>query len=720
MYSRASWAALLAVLAAITWRAFGGALAAGWTDTDALADFAFAKAPLSQQFFSPLTGGLGGDNANFWRPAATINYWLLRQLFGDNPVGWHAWDLGLHVIASALAARVAWAGSKDALLTWLTGILFCAHPLAVEIVPAIPRNLDLLLAIGFFGAMATVGTWTFLPCVALALAAKESALVLIPVLAVWARERTPWRSFLALNTAYLIAHTWVLDGAGGYGTTPDVVAAVIRAPVELYMSALSPAFDRMPPNPVPAALIGVAVYYAARDGAHRRLWVTLATLGVVYVALLGIAGTYSRRLLYVPTLAAVLALALTLTHGVRNRGRWSMIGAGVGLSLWLQGSPLVHPDEDWALTGQVAAVYTDARRYENIASGTTLWLVDRPVRVDYDPRRFRLWSDKLSLNHTLSSYSLKSWLDEHVRPGIYVRNLTGFSAFGLGKSAGITRSGAAFHIDRNVERSVWATTEWAVDTSHGLTLTPGALTTPAALVIWNPDAITVVPVTPPAETEKKFLAIDGTIYTDKLFHGLLDLDESPAPITATEADDILRVLTLLEDKFRKNQYYDEQVMAILSATQRQFLERNAEGITGEKMHENFSPEKIHAIVDDLEAIAQVQRPVDEVSVPDEVGPLVRPTTISRMTTFMLGYRGLQADPTLAIGRDDAARLLPFVDSYVRMKSMQQSTKHDILEILSMEQKLWIDRHPSTDEAVADMTRLEARVKAAMQARVDSE
>lgn len=494
MSSRGWWAAFAVVLAAITLRSFGGALSAGWTDTDALADLAFARAPLAEQIFSPLTGGVGGDNANFWRPAATLNYWLLLRLFGEHAPAWHAWDLGLHVMASFLAARVAWKGTGDALVAGLTGILFCAHPLAVEVVPAIPRDLDLLLAIGFFGAMLTAGGWFFWPFVLLALGAKESALVLIPVLAVWAPQTTRWLPFLLLNGAFLCAHTWVLGGAGGYGTTPDVIGAVMRAPVELYAPALSPAFNKLPPNPVPALLVVAALYAAARLGSHRKVWVTVLTLAVVYVAMLGVAGTYSRRLLYVPSLAGVLALALTLAHGVRHRGRWSMAGAGVGLSLWMQGSPMIHPDHDWALTGKVAALYTDARRYEGLAPGTTLWLVDRPVRVDNDPRRFRLWSEKLSLNHTISSYSLKAWLDGHGYGGFTIKNLTGFSAMGLGEPVGVTRAGAAFHIERNVERSVWTTPEWTVNAEHGLTLTPAALTLPAALAIWNPDAITVVPV----------------------------------------------------------------------------------------------------------------------------------------------------------------------------------------------------------------------------------
>lgn len=474
------WVLLTLLLAAVTCFSFRNSLAAGWTDTDALADLSFARAPLLDQVLYPLTGGLGGDNANFWRPAATLQYALLYRLFGEDPVPWHAWDLGLHTIASVLAAAVASVATRSRFATVAAGILFCGHPLAVEVVPAIPRNLDLLLGIGFFGALLSVGGPWFWPAVVLAFGAKESAVALLPVLAFWAPRETPWMRLGLFVAAWFVVRFVVLGGLGGYGTGGNIADAFVRAPVELFLSAASPWLNDLPPNPVPALLIGALLWWGR--GEKRATSLGLALI-LAFVLLYGLTGTYSRRLLYVPTLGAILLVV----------GRpWLLALACVP---WLVGSPLPRPDRDWALTGRVAAAYTDARRYSGLAPGATLWLVDRPVRVDRDPRRLRLWGTEQSMNHTIAAYSLQAWLADHVGE-FAVRNLTSFSARGEPESAAITREGETWIVRRALDRSIWTTDQFVVEDRGELRIRPAAaLVEPAALVVWNPDSVTVIPVT---------------------------------------------------------------------------------------------------------------------------------------------------------------------------------------------------------------------------------
>lgn len=474
------------LLAAITWFSFGNALDAGWTDTDALADLSFARAPIADQLLAPLTGGLGGDNANFWRPAAMIQYWLLFRLFGENPVAWHAWDLGLHWVASILASGLAMAATGSRRLGWIAGALFCAHPLAVEIVPAIPRNLDMLLAIGFFGALLAVGTAWFWPCVVLAFGSKEAAIVLLPVLAAWAPWKTPWLRLALFVVGWGVVRWVVLGGVGGYGTDSNIVDALIRGPVELYASAASPFLNPLPPNPVPALLVAGLLWWGRRPGRAATLGLALV-LG--FLLLYGISGTYTRRLLYVPTLGAILLAA----------GRPLLLA--LACVPWLAGSPLLRPDRDWALTGRVAAAYMDVARYAALPAGTTLWLVDRPERVESDPRRLRLWGKEVSLNHAMASYSLAGWLSDRLPQRFGVRNLTSFTARGLPASAGVTRDGDAWMVHRAVERSIADTDQFVLVEGPALRIEPTPLLSePAALVIYNPDSVTVVPVRAPVTT----------------------------------------------------------------------------------------------------------------------------------------------------------------------------------------------------------------------------
>ena len=215
---------------------------------------------------------------------------------------------------------------------------------------------------------------------------------------------------------------------------------------------------------------------------------------------------------------------------------------------------------------------------------------------------------------------------------------------------------------------------------------------------------------------RTFRAADGTIYTDKLFRGLQDLDRSPVPVTPEQAQAINRVLDLLEIKFRKNEYYDEQVDVVLSSEQLAFLNHNAEGLDDERMKEQFNPNALHNIQADLERVAGITVAPDERPVPAAAAAPHRPETVSRITTFIIGYAAMQRDEHLRIQADEAVRLLPYVTGYVRLKSRPQSTKHDVLAILSDDQKRWIDEHPAPGSAVGDMTVLEHDVRTQMNGR----
>jgi hypothetical protein len=210
--------------------------------------------------------------------------------------------------------------------------------------------------------------------------------------------------------------------------------------------------------------------------------------------------------------------------------------------------------------------------------------------------------------------------------------------------------------------------------------------------------------------------VDGTIYTDRLFDGLLRLEESPYPLTAAQAGTCLEVLDYLEDKLRRNQAYDDALVGLLTPAQRQALEARAAGLEPATLHEAVNPETLWRVVAELESIAGIARPARALEAPAGTAVASRPLRVSRMTSFVVAFPVLQADPSLAVGREQARNLLPWVFSYVALKDMKTQAKADILGVLSPVQEAWIDAHvPASD--LEDMTRLIRDVRALAEARV---
>ena len=269
------WASLLALAASVlALRAFLPMLGWGWTDADAWADLAWARHPLSEQLLVKLTGGIAGDDANFWRPAAMLQFWVQRQLFGTSPAGWHAWDLGVHLLATALAglyvARQArFSALPHRVLTSCVTLAFVVYPLTEDVVPANARNLDLLLGVGMFATLAALvrlqarrragvsGGWApLLVATMLALGSKEAAILLVGLVPIWvlifrtdlgARPRTVEALRVALPVAVLTAawlglRSYVLGGLGGYYAAVQaewVWAAWRRAFIEPFVPSIS-------------------------------------------------------------------------------------------------------------------------------------------------------------------------------------------------------------------------------------------------------------------------------------------------------------------------------------------------------------------------------------------------------------------------------------------------------------------------------------------------
>lgn len=473
-----AWAPALGLaVVAITLRAYGPALGWDLTDADAWADVAWAGRPLADQLTVRLTGGVGGDNANFWRPAVMLQYWLLRRAFGWEALGYHVYDLGLHVVASLLAGwfvvkvcRLSTSLGRPLphrRLATLVTLGFAAHPLAEEVVPAVARNIDLLLAVGFFGALGALsglnrvraargaerGSWAwFLGLVILALGAKESAVFLLPATGLFvllfrvdlpARARLREALTLAAPVAVLVGlYLWersrVLGGVGGYYDADTIGAgdwlqgSVERGLLEPFAPAVAwivkPYRDAR--TYVPMAVMWAGAVYGMVRSPHRRLALFAGVWFFAFVLLFGATGTFNRRVFYVPTLASVLLVAIPLLSVWEARSRWTRAAGGVLAAVYLAtyayGTPVLVRYPDWGESSKASEIFRASALWESLDTDTTVWLVDRPYRTDIDPRRFRLWGGPhLGLAHAAISYSIEAWArdrwpDRHLR----VRPLT--------------------------------------------------------------------------------------------------------------------------------------------------------------------------------------------------------------------------------------------------------------------------------------------------------
>lgn len=441
------WIFGLALLLAA--RAHGHTLDDGWTDTDVLADYACA-AEGWRSLLEPLTCGRGGDNANFYRPVAMLQFWGLRALAGDWAWAWHLWSLLLHVATSTVLGRLVARHAPLPVALVATG-LFAAHPLSVEIVPALARNLELPFALGVLAALYTARPpWCWFWSM-VAVGSKEAAVVLVPVLAVHAGRRAPWFGLLSGIAAYFAVRESVLGGLGGYGTLPDARSFLV-APVELVLpslGAIAPPLQGAGAGWAALAIsgLGVAAWVGSRTESRPIVW-TMTTLLVASFALYAVTGTYSRRLLYLPAAAACALVAVAFGRAFHTRNRPGLLLGGAWFATWLHGSPAVVPYVDSQLAAEAMAPYLDEAAWTDLPDGSTAWLVDRPSRVDADPRRFRYWSTRRSLNNTAATYSIEAWIEERTGKRVSLGHVSSVATLGAPRPAELLTSGNILRLRR--------------------------------------------------------------------------------------------------------------------------------------------------------------------------------------------------------------------------------------------------------------------------------
>jgi Tfp pilus assembly protein PilF len=320
-------------------------------------------------FTQPVWGFLHRpDIHSYYRPLSLVLPTIFYKLFGEEPLGWHAVNLVLHVLT---VAAVFWTGKKlfqDRLAASLGALLFAINPIHTESiswVTDLPEILFAFFVVLSFGAYlrareseSSSRWWWFLSwsMALLGLLSKETALCL-PILIFLHAALLPQRSsatgfgrvkkalalatpYLALSAAVFFARHYALRStrAAGY---PELFGSLVHAPAAIAFYVLHLVFpfrlalfytlpDFYSPTPE-AALVWIAVFAILFGGAVfllRRffsalffvLWIALTILpAIVALGTLGIHDAVHDRYLYLPSVGFSWLIALT----VARRETWS-------------------------------------------------------------------------------------------------------------------------------------------------------------------------------------------------------------------------------------------------------------------------------------------------------------------------------------------------------------------------------------------------------------
>ncbi len=261
--------------------------------------------------FAPYWPPEGDYSAGLWRPLVTLTYAVDWAISSGRPLWFHAANLLLHGLATALVAMVAlrWLPPLGALVA---GVVFAVHPVHVEAVANVIGRSEILAVLGMLGAVLAArryraaepgarGRWLVLTLLAtgLGLGSKEHAVVTIVVLALdhWLDSATPRRpaadlylAVAALTVAWLFLWRAIAGPlAAGSAVVPlqdlstgQRLAAVIPAQLEAIRLLVWP-FD-------------LSADYSPQVIPIRTAWSLIATLGLITSsAILGLGLLLRRR-----------------------------------------------------------------------------------------------------------------------------------------------------------------------------------------------------------------------------------------------------------------------------------------------------------------------------------------------------------------------------------------------------------------------------------------
>jgi tetratricopeptide (TPR) repeat protein len=306
------------------------------------------------------------SRAASYQPLVFTTHALEYRAWGLNPAGYHAVNLGLHILNTLLVLALALALGLNRWPALLAAAWFGVHPLHVESVAWIAERKDVLCAFCYLLALwlyvrqarraPARFAWAAFGAYLLALLSKPMA-VTLPVLLVlcdlYLSRMRGWRYWIekaifVVPAALLFAVIWILhittDPQGGSlwhnfqlaCRAAGFCLAKLIAPVSLSVFYPRTAWE----NPIPFAVILILAALALGGGIawawQRRAttlllgaaWFAVTFLPVSGIVAIGFVLT-ADRFMYLPSIGPFLALAAGLGALVARRPRWQWPAAAV-------------------------------------------------------------------------------------------------------------------------------------------------------------------------------------------------------------------------------------------------------------------------------------------------------------------------------------------------------------------------------------------------------
>lgn len=336
-------------------------------------------------FFTEPTTVATPPDPDIWRPLRTTSFALDLHVFGPDPCGFHAVNVGLHALVVLL------------LCAWLTALvgagpaacgaaLFCVHPLATEAVAWISSRADLLVAVAILAALLVArraertgrGGFGLVLIAVVAGLSKESGVMLPALYVLDVRMRTGrWlprasrRPLVALcvgSAIYLAGYlTWFRPGiqpqvawyGGSFATHLPYALLGLGTLLRLVVWPVDPNFlwDASLFHPAEPAIVRGAVIAATVVGvlvvvARRRNPFVLTGLAWFFVALLPAANlllpmrtVLAERFAYVPLFGLAAAFAGALRNRTPTRRlAWTLAVVAVLAPLtWMRAAEFASP-----------------------------------------------------------------------------------------------------------------------------------------------------------------------------------------------------------------------------------------------------------------------------------------------------------------------------------------------------------------------------------------
>lgn len=146
-----AWTLILAGLLSYA-NSFVGAFL--WDDNNLIVDNVLLREPCGfLRFFCADIAAGSGEQFLFYRPLQMASYRVDYLLWGLHPAGYHAVNVGLHILAGWCLAVFLLRLWKDRLTAFLAGLLFVVHPIHTEAVAYISGRADSLAAVFVFLAL---------------------------------------------------------------------------------------------------------------------------------------------------------------------------------------------------------------------------------------------------------------------------------------------------------------------------------------------------------------------------------------------------------------------------------------------------------------------------------------------------------------------------------------------------------------------------------------